>query len=39
MTVFNVICRGGKRGGSWEETSQKALRLAESVQQMKDVLI
>jgi hypothetical protein len=31
--------RGGKRGGSWEETSQKVLWLAESFQQLKDVLI
>jgi hypothetical protein len=31
--------RGGKRGGSWEETSQKVLWLAESFQQLNDVLI
>ena len=37
--VVAHCARGGKRGGSWEETSQKVLWLAESFQQLKDVLI
>jgi hypothetical protein len=33
------IVRGGKSGGSWEETSQKVLWMVESFEQLKDVLI
>jgi hypothetical protein len=38
-SVSNIDGRGGKRGGSWEETSQKVFWLPESFQQLKDVLI
>jgi hypothetical protein len=36
---MNILHRGRKRGGSWEETFQKILWFAESFQQLKDVLI
>ena len=38
LTTLQIMYRGGKRGECWEETSQKVLCLAESFQQLKDVL-